>query len=180
MNLTIRRAVQTDLDEIGRLYDELNCYLERTVNYPGWKYGVYPTRADAAAAVEEGTLYLAKDGQTAAGTMILRHRPEQGYPVDGWQVFAGYDRIYVLYTLAVAPDYLGCGVATRLLAYAEELARAEGCVAIRLDVAEKNTPAQALYRKAGYHFICKADLGYGAIGIPWFELYEKQIKPERL
>ncbi|WP_312648537.1 hypothetical protein [Aminipila sp.] len=47
MKLTIRKASNHDIDELEQLYDELNDYLESTINFPGWKKGVYPTRKDA-------------------------------------------------------------------------------------------------------------------------------------
>ena len=36
MKTWIEKAAAADIDEMGRLYDSLNDYLEQHVNYPGW------------------------------------------------------------------------------------------------------------------------------------------------
>lgn len=45
--------------------------------------------------------------------------------------------------------------------------------AVRLDVYEKNAPAIALYKRYGFQYIDKVDLGYGDFGLEEFELYQK-------
>lgn len=55
-----------------------------------------------------------------------------------------------LYSFAVDPDRRGRGVATRLLAAAEQAARDHDSVYLRLEVRRDNGPAIALYKKHGY------------------------------
>lgn len=50
----------------------------------------------------------------------------------------------------VAPGYRGQGLAPRMLARLEEVARARGCCKLTLEVLEGNAPAQAAYRKFGF------------------------------
>lgn len=70
-------------------------------------------------------------------------------------------------SMFVSPAFRGAGLARRLLAELEEIARDRGCRAIRLDTSAYLTPAVALYRAAGYREVPaynanpKADL--------WFE-----------
>jgi GNAT superfamily N-acetyltransferase len=70
-------------------------------------------------------------------------------------------------SMFVSPAFRGDGLARRLLAELEEIARGRGCRAIRLDTSAYLTPAVALYRAAGYREVAaynsnpKADL--------WFE-----------
>lgn len=80
-----------------------------------------------------------------------------------------------MYTFAVHPMYLKKGIGKRLLDFAEEYGRKTGVKAIRLDVYEKNIPAVNMYRKCGYQYIDRVDLGYGVHGLDWFELYQKII-----
>ena len=50
----------------------------------------------------------------------------------------------------VAPAVRGQGIARRLLRHLDDLARAEGLKHVRLDTNRVLSPAQALYRSAGY------------------------------
>lgn len=59
--------------------------------------------------------------------------------------------------------------------FAEQVAREEQCISIRLDVAKENIPAERLYQKCGYQPAGTVSLGYEAYGIPWFDLYEKLL-----
>ena len=59
--------------------------------------------------------------------------------------------------------------------FAEQMARKEGCVSIRLDVVKENIPAEKLYQGCGFEFIGTVSLGYEEYGIPWHHLYEKVL-----
>lgn len=50
----------------------------------------------------------------------------------------------------VSSRFRGQGIAQRLLAALDDLARGLGCCKITLEVLEGNEAARALYRKAGY------------------------------
>jgi GNAT superfamily N-acetyltransferase len=56
-------------------------------------------------------------------------------------------------SMYVAPEMRGRGLGRRMLARLEEVARARGCRATRLDSLEKLAPACALYESAGYERI---------------------------
>ena len=171
----IRKALAGDLDDIGKLYGEVCDYLEAHRNYPGWKKGLFPIRLDAEKGLEEDALYVAWMEKKLVGTVILRHEPEEGYKNGKWLTRDDYQHIYVIYTLAVHPDCLKCGIGTELLMFAEQAAREEGCISIRLDVVKDNLPAERLYRKRGYQFIGTVSLGYEEYGLPWYDLYEKVL-----
>jgi ribosomal protein S18 acetylase RimI-like enzyme len=57
---------------------------------------------------------------------------------------------YLISHLAVFPEWRGKGIGTRLLNYAEMKARSKGILTCTLDVDLNNSPAQRLYRHAGY------------------------------
>lgn len=57
--------------------------------------------------------------------------------------------------------------------FAEQVAREEQCISIRLDVVKGNIPADQLYQKCGYQLIGTVSLGYEEYGRPWYNLYEK-------
>jgi ribosomal protein S18 acetylase RimI-like enzyme len=65
-------------------------------------------------------------------------------------LFRANSRVARLYSLAVAPEHTGRGIATALLARAETIARARRCLSLRLEVHENNRSAITVYGKAGY------------------------------
>lgn len=170
------RAEAADLLEISSFYDAVCDDLCAHENYPGWKKGVYPTVDDARAGIKDGALYVIKNDAKIVGTVLLRHRPEEGYENAEWLTESSYDNIYVIYTLAVHPDFTGLGIGKMLLDQAEKLAEKEGCRSIRLDVAKGNISAESLYKKCGYKYVGTVSLGYEKYGLPWYNLYEKVLR----
>lgn len=184
-SLRIERATEAQLKEIGRLYETLIEYMDsKEVNYPKWEKGIYPSEESAARAIAEGTLYLARSDGKLLGGLIINRVPEPAYRNAKWLIetkYRGecYENVAVLHTLAISPDAMESGVATSLLAFAEELAQSEGLDSLRLDLVLGNEPAKKLYQKCGYSYIDTISMGYEAQGIPFFELYEKPLQPGR-
>ncbi len=169
------KADIADMEEISKLYDDVCDYLCEHENYPGWKKGVYPTGDDAVVGIKENALYIAKDNDKIVGTVMLRHKPEEGYKNLEWPLESNYEKIYVIYTLAVHPKFIRQGIGKKLLDFAEEIARKEGCISLRLDVVKGNIPAENLYKKCGYKYVGTTSLGYEDYGLPWYNLYEKVL-----
>ncbi|HET6655647.1 MAG TPA: peptidase C39 family protein, partial [Gammaproteobacteria bacterium] len=55
-----------------------------------------------------------------------------------------------LYSIAVAPEYRGRGVAQALLEHSEAVSRERDCIAMRLEIRVDNAAGEQLYRKMGY------------------------------
>jgi ribosomal protein S18 acetylase RimI-like enzyme len=71
----------------------------------------------------------------------------RGYALVLWH---GHGRVARLYSLAVDPAARGRGIGGRLLDACAEHARVRSFKEFRLEVAEANEPALALYRRAGF------------------------------
>ena len=175
MAIKIVLGTENDLDGITSLYDELNEALEATVNYPGWKKGVYPTRNEAEIGVGSQTLYVAKLKSKIVGSIILNHTPEGAYSKAKWAYEANDDNILVVRTIAVHPEYRRLGIAEQLLQFAEDFGKKHYIKALRLDVYEKNIPGIHLYGKCGFEYVETLDLGLSEIGLDFFKLYEKKL-----
>lgn len=175
MKINFELGKTSDLDELEKLYDDLNDHLAKGINYPGWRKGIYPTRQDAVKGIKNGNLYVAKYSGEIAGSIILSHVPESAYYQAKWQIESDYSDVFVVYTFAVHPDYLKCGVGKALMDFAEEQAVKSNVKSIRLDVYEGNMPAIRLYEKCGFKYIDTVDLGLGNYGLDWFKLYEKLL-----
>ena len=175
MKFIIEPGTSTDIDELEKLYNELNDYLAATINYPGWIKGIYPIREDAVAGVNDNMLYVARTDGRIAGSVILNHQPEKAYENVRWKMELDYSCIFVIHTFVVYPSFLKIGVGHALMDYSLELAQSSGIKSVRLDVYEKNLPAISLYEKCGFEYIDTVDLGFGNYGLDWFKLYEKLV-----
>lgn len=173
--LVIKKGTEQDLDELERLYDDLNGYLEQNTNYPGWKKGLYPIREDAEKGIYDNNLFVAKDNGKIIGSIILNHEPEEAYSKVDWNNDYDYKEVFVIHTFVVHPEYLKRGIGYKLMNFAEETARKSNIKCIRLDVYRKNTPAIRLYEKCNYKYIDTVDLGLSACGLDLFKIYEKVI-----
>lgn len=65
-------------------------------------------------------------------------------------LFAARSTAARLYSIAVAPEWIGRGAGPLLLAAAEAAARGRGALTMRLEVDANNVRAIARYRKGGY------------------------------
>lgn len=173
MDIRIRLAIKNDIDNIKKMWDELNDYLAEHENYPRWKKGVYPSREHAEEGVKKDSLYVAIDGEKVIGTIVLSCEQEEAYRSVNWQI--GYNEpVTVICKLAVHPDYFGYGIGKELLAYADIIGRRQGSKAIRLDTYKENLPAIRLYEKSGFKYMGLVDLGLEEIyGLKWYKVFEK-------
>lgn len=175
MKFVIESGTTADIDELEKLYDDLNDYLSATTNYPGWIKGIYPIREDAVAGIQNNTLFVVRHDGKIAGSIILDHHPDEAYNNVRWKIEADYSRIFVIRTFVVHPSFLKMGIGRALMDYSFELAQQSGIKSIRLDVYEDNLPAISLYEKCGFEYIDTVDLGFGNYGLDWFKLYEKLV-----
>ena len=168
----IEKGTINDIDELEKLYDSLNDYLELGTNYPGWAKGIYPIRETAVNGIQDNYLFVLKINNEIAGSIILSHEPETAYAQVSWGIEADYKDIIVIHTLVVHPKYMKSGVGKKLIDFAKRYSNEQEMKAIRLDVSIHNTPAISLYEKCGYKYVETVDLGLNIPGLVWFKLYE--------
>ena len=149
MDIKIRPGTTKDVDALAQLYDAMNDHLGATLNYPGWKKGVYPVREDAANGINEGSLFVATENEKIIGSLILRHRPEPAYFTATWQAEFDYKDVLVIYTFVVHPNKLHHGIGRNMLEFAAQYAKDLKVKALRLDVYEKN-----IYLYIVFIFVC--------------------------
>jgi ribosomal protein S18 acetylase RimI-like enzyme len=89
---------------------------------------------------EHTTLVAESDGARAGFLLLIEDLPDEVTLLP--QAFVAY--------MAVEPAYRRHGVASALLAAAEDEARRRGLSYISLMVTQENAPARALYERAGY------------------------------
>jgi ribosomal protein S18 acetylase RimI-like enzyme len=83
---------------------------------------------------------LAFVGESPAGIAIA---------MEGFSTFACKPLINI-HDFAIAPEFRGRGISTKLLAKVEAVARSKGCCKITLEVLEGNRVAKTVYEKFGF------------------------------
>jgi GNAT superfamily N-acetyltransferase len=117
---------------------------EYVVRYGGWDETPV---TEGEFSPPDGVFMLARrDGVPVAIGGWRRHVPPRSGPVP-WRRAAEIKRMYVV------PEARGLGLARRLLAELERLARAAGVQAIVLETGQAQPEAIALYRSTGYYDI---------------------------
>ena len=156
MELRFRKAAESDLDAIERIYDKSHDAEEAGLTTTGWLRGIYPVRAVAEAALDRDDLYVAEltneehPEPLIAATGIINQIQVDVYDLCDWIYTGPDDDVSVLHTLAVDPDARGHGVGPAFVKFWEDLARTQNCSILRIDTNIINRKARAMYARLGY------------------------------
>lgn len=171
----IRKATAADLDACAQIYEEHLDHEAATVSYTNWQRGLYPTRGTAEKALEAGTLYVDEEDGLITGCANLNHVQPPEYGTIPWSIPARADQVLVVHTLVYRPTHTGGGRGRRFVAFAEDLARQQGCTVIRLDTYIGNEPAKAFYPKLGYRYAGKTEFLFEGVIRETLVCYEKGL-----
>lgn len=167
MELALRPAIESDLDDIMRL--ALACIDDmRSRGIDQWDE-VYPARDTFALDVSAGTLYAAwLHTGSLAGVYTLDEYQNPEWAAVPWTILGV--RTAVVHRVMVAPHYQGRGIARQLMQVAERQAAEAHFEAVRLDAFSLNPQALRLYQKLGYTEAGSAPLRKGR-----FVCFEKRL-----
>lgn len=143
------KTQQCDLGDVVSLYDEVLAD-KKNLKYSNWERGVYPTEEFAADAIARGAMFFYEEDGVREGGVVLDSRQPDDYKKIDWLYFAQDNKILVVHTLFIRPQFTGRGAASRLLADVENYGRENGYEIIRFDTYHDNMPARRLYQKNGY------------------------------
>ena len=124
----LRKAGPADIDALVAL--ENRCFSSDKLSRRRFRYMLSKAHAVMLVMVDE------QDNDMLQGYVLL--------------LFSQGTSMARLYSVAVAPQWRGRGVARRLLEAAEALALENDCVSLRLEIRRDNLTSQALFRAAGY------------------------------
>jgi hypothetical protein len=163
--IRVAAAGPDEMTIVAGLLDEASAWLDSR-GLTGWPRP-YPA-AMLEADLSRGETYLARDGETPAGTFSL-YRTDPLF----WGVPAGEPPGYARYLHKVATSRSHPGLGTELVALSERIALREGAAVLRLDCAAANPWIRRYYETAGF--------GYrGEIDVPSLAfraaLYEKPLR----
>ncbi len=130
----------------------------------------YPNAEVFAEDAARGQLWIAEEDGRVAGVAAITEDQEPEY------ADAGLDPdepAIVVHRLAVDPAFRGRGVAEALMRQAEEVARARGIMALRLDTNTENEATRRLFPKLGY--VLAGEIGLAFRPGRRFLCYEKRL-----
>ena len=148
--LSSRPAGEADLPRILAIRDEAKKTLAR-YHVDQWQ-GTEPSEETLRRSIAAGECYVVLHGDDIAAFFCLGTAPVPGYDAirDGkWTEVPAYA---ALRFAAVAKDYLGSGLADRMLRFAEDRTRALGLRCLRTDTHRRNKPMLRLLRENGFRY----------------------------
>ncbi len=154
----IRKATQKDIALIAKTYDSLLTYEEKNGSASNWKLGVYPTILVPEEKVPAGEMYVLEEGGEICASMVLNKNQTEEYSQVVWLYPAVDEQVLVIHTLCIPPQKAKNGYGTKMVAFAKDFARQNGCSVIRIDTYAHNEPAKKLYDKNRFRIA-----GYGKI-----------------
>ena len=171
-SINVINAAKDDYEEVRRFYHSLIDSLNPEQCHVGWQKDVYPSPEFLRNSVENGDLYLCRDGERIAGAMVLNHEYNESYKNYQWQTVTDDSEILIIHALGVHSDFNGKGYAKAMVQKAIDIARETGMKAIRFDVLGGNIPAERLYQGFGFQYLAALKMYYEDTGWTDFKLYE--------
>lgn len=108
----------------------------------------YPSLEKLRADIEKRELFVLKDQDQILGIIVLTNFMDKEYVPIHW-LTKNNNNLYV-HRLAVHPLVWGKGYGQKLMDFAEEYARLNDFVSVRLDTFSKNKRNQRFYESRGY------------------------------
>lgn len=160
----IRQAVRADLPQIDELIKRTVAAMNEAGN-DQWNKE-YPLRSHFEKDIEEKELYALTIEGNVAGIACFSETEHDEYPEINWSY---PDKAITVKRMAVDPGHQGKGIAGRLYAYAEEVAKEKGLSYLKTDTFSKNLPAQRVFKRNGYRHISERTIPEKRETILYFE-----------
>ncbi|WP_348982828.1 GNAT family N-acetyltransferase [Desulfosporosinus sp. Sb-LF] len=144
----MRKAQFEDINEIMDII-RLTIFEMHSYNNYQWDEN-YPQEKDFITDINEGNLYvLERDGRVVAFICVNQIEPEEYSELDWSSKEVGM----VIHRMSVHPEYRRTGVGSKLMKFAEVLAKNNKINYLKIDTNSINEKMKALFIKCGYNFI---------------------------
>lgn len=153
--MVIRLATLNDIPAILDLVAEVVPLMIAGGNFQ-WD-NAYPNAEVFAKDIALEQLWVAEESGDIAGVAAITTDQEPEYANVGWDIT---EPAIVTHRLAVSARYQGRGVATALLAQAEQVAVSRGIKSLRIDTNTNNMATRRLFPKLGYVFAGETGLSF--------------------
>lgn len=166
--MTVRLATLDDIPAILELIRRVVPLMRASGNLQ-WD-DQYPNAAVFENDIAQDQLWVTELDYKLVGLAAITTDQEPEYAQVGWDLS---ETAVVVHRLAVDPEVRGRGIAARLMAQAEAVARGRGIDVLRIDTNTQNEATQRLFPKLGYRFAGEIGLGFRP-GLRFY-CYEKRL-----
>ena len=171
--MDIVQCEMKDLEKLTNFYNKIVLYLDKTINYPLWIYGQYPSEATIKEAILNKHQYAYLDKDKIIGAFVLNEDPGGTY--ENAKIEFKRGEYLVIHTLASDYELYKKGIATKMIKYCIDKAKNGGYKAVYVDVVPTNTPARNLFTKNGFKYLGDFNLDRSFKNIPLFSILELKL-----
>lgn len=165
-------AKPCEFEAIRKFYWDLIDAMKDRSDTVGWKKGIYPSDSFLKSSLDNGELYVIRDGSGYAASVIVNSLCNEDYEGVVWGKECDPGKVIVPHALAVRPDLHGQGTGKTVVGDILQLGRNMKKESVRLDILTGNTAAIRLYESTGFRFVQEKSMFYEDTGRTVFLLYE--------
>lgn len=176
MGPTIRKATIEDVDAVADIYNKIHAQEAAGLVSIGWDPKVYPVRETAIMALNEDSLFVMVLDDVIVASSIINQAQPAAYSTVEWSFPASDEKVGVLHTLVVDPDFGKRGLGRIFVSFFETYCRERGCEVVRLDTQVKNIQPFNMYPKLGYRLAGISDTEFQNLpDIVELAMFEKKL-----
>jgi len=108
----------------------------------------YPNRKAFENDIRRNELYVLLDIEKVIGCIVISSNKDEEYDAVNWLTNDGIN--YYIHRLAIHPDFQHKGKAKVLMDFAEDFAKFNNALSVRLDTFSQNKRNQRFYENRGY------------------------------
>ena len=109
----------------------------------------YPSREIFKEDIKNKSLYVSKINQEVVGCIMFSFRKDDVYKTVNWITEDEYN-LYI-HRLAVDPIFQKRGIARKMMDFAEDFAKSNNYISVRLDTFSQNPRNNKFYKSRGYN-----------------------------
>ena len=176
MEPVIRKAALADIYSVAEIYNKIHTLEESGKISIGWNRKIYPTRETAVGALADEALYVMTNGGKTVASAIINQEQPSAYSTVDWNYPTPDNKVGVMHTLVIDPDYCKQGFAKLFVAFFENYCSRKGYEAVRLDTQVKNIIPFNMYLKLGYRLAGTKETKFQNLpGLVELAMFEKKL-----
>ena len=144
--IKIELATQNELDRVKEIAEA--CAKNMIENNIFQWNDKYPSREIFKEDIKNKSLYVSKINQEVVGCIMFSSRKDDVYKTVNWITKDEYN-LYI-HRLAVHPIFQKRGIARKMMDFAEDFAKSNNYISIRLDTFSQNPRNNKFYKSRGY------------------------------